>query len=182
MFQGHFLEWFLGDKLGFDSVSSLVCELHKKWGGEGFCCCSEAKLCLTLCNHMDCSTQGFFLSHSVCSNSCPLNPWWEGFKKLKMEENSTPPSHTYIHKHNTSDFVSFSSTEVVANRKFFWLVQTRPRKQMSESACNAGELGLIPGWGRSSGEGNGNPLQYSCLGNSMDTGSWVVKGQTWLSD
>ena len=36
-----------------------------------------------------------------------------------------------------------------------------------ESACNAGILGLIPGSGRSSGEGNGNPLQYSCLGNPM---------------
>ena len=36
-----------------------------------------------------------------------------------------------------------------------------------ESACNAGDLGLIPGLGRSSGEGNGNPLQYSCLENSL---------------
>ena len=37
-----------------------------------------------------------------------------------------------------------------------------------ESACSAGDLGLIPGLGRSPGEGNGNPLQYSCLENSMD--------------
>ena len=37
-----------------------------------------------------------------------------------------------------------------------------------ESAYNAGDLGLIPGLGRSSGEGNGNPLQYSCLENPMD--------------
>ena len=36
------------------------------------------------------------------------------------------------------------------------------------SACNAGELGLIPGSGRSLGEGNGNPLQHSCLENPMD--------------
>ena len=36
------------------------------------------------------------------------------------------------------------------------------------SACNVGDLGSIPGLGRSSGEGNGNPLQYSCLENSMD--------------
>ena len=36
-----------------------------------------------------------------------------------------------------------------------------------ESACNAGDLGSIPGSGRSPGEGNGNPLQYSCLENSM---------------
>ena len=38
-----------------------------------------------------------------------------------------------------------------------------------ESACNVGHLGSIPRSGRSSGEGNGNPLQYSCLENSMDT-------------
>ena len=34
--------------------------------------------------------------------------------------------------------------------------------------ANAGDMGLIPGWGRISGEGNGNPLQYSCLENSME--------------
>ena len=39
------------------------------------------------------------------------------------------------------------------------------------SACNAGDLGLTPGLGRSPGEGNGNPLQYSCLENPMDRGA-----------
>ena len=49
-----------------------------------------------------------------------------------------------------------------------------------ESACNAGDPGLIPGSGRSPGEGNGNPLQYSCLENSMDEGAWwaTVHGVT----
>ena len=41
-----------------------------------------------------------------------------------------------------------------------------------ESACNAGDLSSIPGWGRPPGEGNGNPLQYSCLENHMDRGAW----------
>ena len=41
-----------------------------------------------------------------------------------------------------------------------------------ESACNAGDSGLIPGSGRSPGEGNSNPLQYSCLENTMDRGAW----------
>ena len=41
-----------------------------------------------------------------------------------------------------------------------------------ESACNAGDMGLIPGSGRCPGEGNGNPLQYSCLGNPTDKGVW----------
>ena len=43
-----------------------------------------------------------------------------------------------------------------------------------ESTCNAGDLGLMPRMERPSGEGNGNPLQYSCLQNSMDRGAWWV--------
>ena len=53
-----------------------------------------------------------------------------------------------------------------------------------ESACNTGDLGLMAESGRSPGEGNGYPLQYSCLENSMDRGAWwatvhaVAKTQT----
>ena len=49
-----------------------------------------------------------------------------------------------------------------------------------ESTCNAGDVILIPGSGRSPGEVNGNPLQYSCLGNSMERGVWwaIVHGVT----
>ena len=45
-----------------------------------------------------------------------------------------------------------------------------------ESACNAGDLGSIPLLGRSSGEGNGNPLQCSCLENPMNRGVWWARG------
>ena len=45
-----------------------------------------------------------------------------------------------------------------------------------ESACEAGDLGSIPGLGRSPGEGNGDPLHYSCLENSEDRGAWQTKG------
>ena len=54
-----------------------------------------------------------------------------------------------------------------------------------ESAHNEGDPGSIPGSGRSPGEGNGNPLQYSCLENSMNGGAWwgySPRGQTLLSD
>ena len=57
-----------------------------------------------------------------------------------------------------------------------------------ESACNSGDTGSIPRSGRSPGEGHGNPLQYSGLGNPMDRGAWlatvhgVAKSQTRLSD
>ena len=56
-----------------------------------------------------------------------------------------------------------------------------------ESACNAGDLGFIPRSGRSPGEGNGNPLQYSCLENPVDGGAWsavvhgVAKSRTQLN-
>ena len=46
-----------------------------------------------------------------------------------------------------------------------------------ESAFNAGDPGSIPGWGRSPGEGNDNPLQYSCLGNPMEREAWWVAVQ-----
>ena len=57
-----------------------------------------------------------------------------------------------------------------------------------ESDCNAGDGGSIPGSKRFPGEGNGNPLQYSCLENSMNGGAWwaavhgIAKSQTQLSD
>ena len=56
------------------------------------------------------------------------------------------------------------------------------------SACNVGDPSSIPGLGRSPGEGNGNPVQYSCLENPMNRGDWqaivygVAKSWTWLSD
>ena len=60
--------------------------------------------------------------------------------------------------------------------------------EVKASACKAGDLGLIPGSGRSPGEGNGNLLQYSCLENPMGRGAWwatvhgVAKSRTRLSD
>ena len=60
--------------------------------------------------------------------------------------------------------------------------------EVKASACNAGDLGSILGSGRSPGEGNGNPLQYSCLENPMDGGAWwatvhgVAKSRTRLSN
>ena len=59
---------------------------------------------------------------------------------------------------------------------------------MVESACSAGDLDLIPGLGRSTGEGNGYPLQHSRLENSMDRGVWwaivyeIAKSWTRLSN
>ena len=77
-------------------------------------------------------------------------------------------------------------SEIIINTAF--LFEEHQFKQLGfphssvgkESACNAGDLGLIPGLGRSPGEGNGYPLQYSCLENPMDRRAWqaTVHGVT----
>ena len=70
----------------------------------------------------------------------------------------------------------------------FYLMGFPGGSEVKVSACNVGDLGLIPGSGRSPGEGNGNPLQYSCLENPKDKGAWwatvhgVAKSRTRLSD
>ena len=62
------------------------------------------------------------------------------------------------------------------------------RSDGKESTCNAGDLGSVPGLGRSHGEENSNPVQYSCLENSRDRGAWqaivhgVTKSWTQLSN
>ena len=71
---------------------------------------------------------------------------------------------------------------------FLYLYHVPSGSVGKESACNAGDPGSIPGSGTSPGEGDGNPLQCSCLENSMDGGAWwatahgVIKTQTRLSE
>ena len=80
--------------------------------------------------------------------------------------------------------------EFIGNWKFDlkWILGFPGGSEVKASACNVGDLGSIPGSGRSPGEGNGNPLQYSCLENPMDRGAWqatvhgVAKSWTRLSD
>ena len=67
----------------------------------------------------------------------------------------------------------------------WWLILSVVKK---ESVCHAGDLGLIPGLGRSPGEGSGDPLQHSCLQNPMDRGAWGLtvmgsqRSQKWLGN
>ena len=66
-----------------------------------------------------------------------------------------------------------ASPHLLGSGFFFWALLGFPGgSDGKESACNAGDWGLIPGSGRSLGEGNGTPLQYSCLENPMDGGAW----------
>ena len=95
-----------------------------------------------------------------------------------------PDKYTHISRcaSEKNIYMCFSKTYICAYICF-------PRgSEVKASASNAGDPGSIPGLGRSPGEGNGNPLQYSCLENPMDWGTWwaavhgVTKSRTRLSD
>ena len=80
-----------------------------------------------------------------------------------------------------------SSVKIEALHKIFPIAGLPWWLSGKESACNAGDMGLIPGSGRSLGEGNGYPLQYSCLEKSIERGNWwatvhvVAKvGHDWM--
>ena len=81
-----------------------------------------------------------------------LSHCWSIFLLFEAESISNLTINKYIHLYP-------SSTSLLA-------------ETVKASAYNAGDPGSIPGWGGSSGEGNGNPLQYSCLENPMDGGAW----------
>ena len=77
--------------------------------------------------------------------------------------------------------------EAVTHVGFLWWLSSKKKKILLPVPASEGIAGSAPGLGRSSGEGNGNPLQNSCLGNPMDRGAWqatvqgVAKSQTGLS-
>ena len=91
-----------------------------------------------------CSEAGFFSSREV--NQKKLNEQLQDYKEL---------------------FKRFNVTRVKIQNQ----IQGSDSK---EPSCNAGDLGLIPGLERFPGEGNGKPLQYSCLENSIDRGNWTA--------
>ena len=101
-------------------------------------------------------------------------PWTRslaGFSSYSCKELDTTKATEHSHTH-TLDFKGFPGGTVVP----------------VANAGNSGEVGSIPGSGRSPGEVNGNPFLYSCLENSMDKGAWraivhrVAKSRTRLSD
>ena len=61
---------------------------------------------------------------------------------------------------------------ILQARTLEWVAISSLAAQVKASACNAGDVGSIPESGRSPGQGNGTPLQYSCLENPMDRGAW----------
>ena len=144
--------------------------------------------CLTFCTPMDCSPpdpsvhgifQAWILECVAISSSRGSSQLRDGtLCLLHWQVDSLPLYHLDLSKLSSMSFVfilyAFSRLPCNSNGK--------------ESACHAGDQGSIPGLGSSSGEGNGNLLQYSCLKNSMDREAWwavvrgVAKSWTRLSD
>ena len=94
-------------------------------------------------------------SNAVWWNFCSLFPGPSGIQSLPFHDSLT---------HVTRLSVGFTS--------FLPLPPDRRWLSGKESACNAGNVALIPGWAKSPGGGNGNPLSYAWLENPMDRGAW----------
>ena len=116
-------------------------------------------------------------SHQACADS------WSGHQSF----------HTKAPAHPTARELEASRCSgTTPGRDFYSSGSSLPLGRVwclgKESACNTGDQGLIFGLGRSPGGGNGHPLEYSCLENSMDRGAWwatvrsVSKSRTQLSD
>ena len=108
---------------------------------------------------------------------------------LILLEESSPSLWWFSHRSVLSSTQLYSDLQVTQHDSLeFFLHSFHAGSDGKESACSVGDLGSIPGSGRSPGEGNGNPLQCSCLENPMDGGAWwasvhgVAENRTRLSD
>ena len=147
-------------------VCVCVC-VRAKWN-------EVARLCPTLCDSMDCSLPDF----SVYGVFQARILEWVAISFSKRS--SRPRGWTQVSRIIGTREVCVCVC-VCVYKEFPWWLSGK------ESACSAGDLGLIPGSGRSTGGGHGNPLQYSCLENPMDRGAWraavcgVVQSRTQLN-
>ena len=85
--------------------------------------------------------------------------------------------HLHLYMFTCATDPEFSESGIILSVNIYWMLTVHPAGipggllSGKESACNAGDVGLIYGLGRSPGGGNGNPFQYSCLGNPMNRGA-----------
>ena len=102
-----------------------------------------------------------------------LPPWW-----CPESDHFSHPNPGHFH------FLSWLVQEPLASLKLYFNTGIKVKSAVKNLPANARDMGSIPGLGRSPGEGNGSPLQYSCLGDPMDRGAWraTVHGVTKESD
>ena len=131
----------------------------------------------------------------VCSSSCPSSRWCHPTISSSVTcfsscPQSFPAFPMRVFSNELALYIRcpkyWSSRFSISSSNEYWGFPHDPNGK--QSAYNAGDLGSISGLGRSPGEGNSYPLQYSCLENFMDRGTWwatahgVAKNQTWRSN
>ena len=144
-------------------------------------CCLATKFCPTLMIPLTAAHQ------APLSMGFPRRENWSGLSFPSPRDFLKEDPERTVYPALTGGFIT---TETPEKPQYLIIIclQCTWGSEVKASACNVGDLGSIPGSRRSPGEGNGNPLQYSCLENPMDGGTWwatvhgVAKSQTRLSD
>ena len=136
--------------------------------------CWVTQSCLTLCDPLDCSQPGSSVhgdspGKNIGVNAVPFSRGSSWPRDQLQVPHIVGESFTIWATREPYSWCSTRQTPLIID---FSTVLSNTGSDGKGSACNAGDLGLIPGSGRSPGEGPGNPLQYFYLGNSMDRGAW----------
>ena len=124
------------------------------------CYCLVTQLCPTLCDPMDCSPQG----SSV-----------HGFSQARILEWVAISFSRASSQHRNQTHISCVSCTAGGWILYHCAIWEAHVSVVKNPPANAGAADLIPGLGRSPGEGNSNPLQYSCLGKPMERGTWQAR-------
>ena len=136
---------------------------------------SVTQSCPTLCDPMNCSTPGLPVHHQLPEfTQTHAHRVSDAFQLSHPLSSPSPASNPSQHQ---SLFQRVNSShevvKVLIDNRYIWASQVvLVVKNPPASAGDVRDMGLIPGLGRSPGGGHGNPLQYSCLKNLMDRGSW----------
>ena len=125
--------------------------------------------------------KGMATHSSICAWRIPwTGAWWATGHRL-VELDTTEHIHTHTHTHTHIHIYVYIYIYIYTHKyiRIHGHIWGFPGiSGGKESACNTGSLGLIPGLGRSPGEGHSNPLQCSCLENAMDRGAWRATVQS----
>ena len=134
--------------------------------------CLVAQSCPTLCDPMDCSLLGSSVHgdspgkntgvgcHALLQGIFPTQGSNPGLSHCRWFLYRLSHQGSLVYVESVHKLWGFSKSSVVKNLP-----------------ANTGDAGSIPGWGRSPGEGSGNPLQYSCLEHPRDRGSWGLQSR-----